>query len=503
MNTKLLSLASGVVALFLSVSSWAPVVVISTHEDNMQYFNSWPEIAVDAVGNSYVTWFGSDGNDQEIYWVEVNTEGIPGQVQKISVHPDNIINNDWYPQIAVDTRGNSYVVWHCFYEDNCDIYWVKITSSGELGTVQKISNHSNCMKCRNWYPQIAVDSEGNSYVVWHGSDGHDSDVYWTKIDTSGSQGMVQKISTHPDNITHDDLNPRVAVDASGNSHVIWHGCDKESCWDEPGDFEIYWVKISAEGTPGLVEKIPATSPENIHPSNEIPQIAVDKSENSCIVWSGTDEMSYNIYWIRIDASGTLGKIQKISTHSREVDYDDQYPQIAVDSTGNSYITWESFDGDNSDICWVTIDAPGTLGEIQMISDYMGSATFDDSAPCIVVDASGNSYVTWSSYNREIAEQFDQRIYWIKIDAEGNLGRVQKVPSHPDSRHFDWNSRIAVDARGNSYITWEGEDTSGNSHIFFTARLLNSIPTKIVVTSIIVIIVLTATLAIIVRRRCVK
>jgi hypothetical protein len=497
MNVRLLLLGTGLI-LALSTSAWAPILIISTHEDNTRYFNNWPEIAVDTLGNSSITWCGSDGNDREVYWVRVDASGTPGTVQKISTHQDNISNDDWYPQISVDVSGNSYITWHCFHGDRCDIYWTKVDAFGTSGQVLNISGDIGCPECDNWNPRIAVDTMKNSYITWERFDGNDSDIFWAKIDAEGVLGMTQKISTHPDNTGYSDIKPQIAVDISGNSYVVWHGCDKENCWEEPGDFEIYWVRIDASGIHGMVQKIPPTNPDNINTSDEIPQIAVDASGNSYVVWSGIEKSGYNLYWVKIDASDVVGTIQKISTQSGSTDYNDLYPQIAVDSSGNSYIAWESFDGDDSDIYWVKIDPAGIVGAVQRISNYSGSTAFDDSGPSIAVDALGNSYVTWTSYNRGIAEQFDQRVCWVKIDAEGKPGRVQKIPSYPDSRHSDWNSRIALDALGNSYVTWEGEDAYGNDHIFFTARLPR--PASLATVAVIAVMVIAAIVLVVILTR---
>ncbi len=500
MNVKLSLLGIGLVALTLSIWNWTPVVIISTHPDNMTYSSSWPEIAIDASGNSYITWYGFDGNDKDIYWVKIDASGAPGTVQKISDHPDNVDNDDWYPQIAVDSGGNSYVAWHCFHGGGCDIYWVKIDTSGAPGIVQKISDHPGCTGCGGWHPQIAVDSGGNSFITWYGSEGNDSDIYWVKIDTSATPGEVQRISTHPDNVEYYDVDPQIAVDLSGNSYVVWHGCSRENCREEPGDFEIYWVKIDPSGVPGEVLKIRPAFPDYINTEDGEPQIAVDARGNSFVVWSGLNENNYDIYWIRIDASGAPGEAQKTSTQSGDVDFDDQYPQIIADAVGNLCITWESSDEDDIDIFWVKIDASGTFGKVRKISNYLQSTTFIDSGPSIALDESGNSYVTWTSYNRGIAEQFDQRVWWVKIDPSGNPGRAQKVPSHPDSDHFDWRPQIAVDAGGTSYVTWQGEDVSDNSHVYFTAHIPNPASKTMVGAAVIIVLALIIVLAVIMARR---
>ena len=492
MNRPLL-LSIGLVA-FLSISTWTPVAIISTHPDNISYINSWPEMAVDAVGNTYVVWQGSDGNDREVYWVKVDASGEPGTVLKVSTHPDNVDTNDWLPQIAVDSSGNSYITWSGSDGNDKEIYWVKVDEGGTPGTIQKISTYPDGIEYNDSSPHIASDSEGNTFVTWGGSDGTNISIYWVKIDAEGVPCTVQKISNHPDNKTCCNYDPQIVIDTSGKSYVVWHGCDKEECWREPGDLEIYWVKIDSEGVPGTVQKIPPTSPDNVNTMAMQPQLAVDAQGTSYIVWSGIGEESYDIYWVRIDASGELGATQKIQGYP-DSSYNDYNPRIAVKS-GALYITWENFDKNDYDVYWVMIDTSGKQGVVQKISDYRNTSAYDDRLPRIAVDSSGNSLVTWEKFNRKPAEQFDQRIYWVKIDPEGKLGKIYDI-SPRQRKHFDKIPQIAVDAEGNSYVIWQGNVESGNDLIFYTARHSNpalsiALTMAIPLTAIIILIVIVIT-----------
>ncbi len=469
MNTRLSLFGIGLM-FTLTISTWTPVVIISTHPDNI-YSNRRPEIAVDSQGNSYVTWEGHDGNDREVYWVKIDASGTPGTVQKISTHPEGETFDNWLPQIAVDASGNSYATWYGHDGNEYDVYWTRIDSKGTLGAVQKISTHPEGEPYAGWNPRIAVDTEGNSYVTWEGSGGNDVEIYWVRIDASGMPGAVEKISTHPDNVGRNDSDPQIAVDTSGSSYVVWHGCDEDNCEEEPGDLEIYWVKIDASGIPGTVQKIPPTDPDNIDTMAMIPQIAVDASGNSYIVWSGKNEESNDIYWVRIDASGILGTVKRILNYP-DLNYEDYNPQIALDASGTLYITWENLDKNGYDVYWVKVDSSGEPGEVKKISNYLGSVVYDDSCPQIAVDGKGNSYVTWLRFNKGFAEHFDLVTCWVKIDASGTPGGVQNISSRQESKHFDQDPQIAVDGKGNSYVTWRGEDASKNDHIYFTARLPN-------------------------------
>ena len=343
------------------------VKMISTHPDNTMMANEVPQIAVDASGNSYVVWKGSDGNDDEIYWVRIDASGNPGMVKKISTHKDNAENDDGFQQIATDLMGNSYVVWRGWLIRNeiSEIYWVRIDASGNPGEVERIHCESNY-----GIPYIVVDVSGNSYVVWGGNDGNDYEIYWVKVDASGSPGDVKKISTHKDNEETDDFDPHIALDVSGNSYVVWKGCFGGSCWNAVGNYEIYWVKVDASGNPGEVKKI-STRKDNEGHHNYAPQIAVDTVGNSHVVWFCKGNHSYEIYWVGVDASGNPGKVKKISTYEESEIFDDFDPHIAVDASGNSYVIWESgpLSGDEyylCNICWIKIDTMGNFAETKKI-----------------------------------------------------------------------------------------------------------------------------------------
>ena len=326
----------GLVILALPASGWGSVLKISTHPAT-QYGTPYPQVAVDPSGNAYVTWQGSDENDSEIYWVKVDETGVPGTVKKISTHPDNIDAYDVSPQIAVDAQGNSYVVWDGWSGIADDIYWVKIDATGMPGTVKKISIYPDDRHRFEGLPQIAVDAQGNSYVVWNGiRSGYPNkwDIYWVKVDSSGVFETAQLISTHPDNIDEMDFLPQIAVDPSGNSYVTWDG------WDG-NDREIYWVKVDATSISGTVLKV-STHPDNINTHDQYPQIAVDSSGNSYVVWDGREEKSdgieeTEIYGVRVDAKGVPWAVQKISIHPDNIDLPDQMSRIAVDATGNFYL----------------------------------------------------------------------------------------------------------------------------------------------------------------------
>ncbi len=441
----------GFVVLVLPVCGWVPPVKVSTHPDSVGNDDSFPDIAVDSLGNSYITWSCRAGINVEIHWVKVDATGVPGTVQKISTHPDNLDITDVYkPNIGIDNAGNSYITWRCWDGNYREVYWVKIDATGVPGAVQMVSKPLDNIHGYNSDSEIAVDSLGNSYITWQGWDGTKSPIHWVKVDASGVPGTVQEISTHPDNMIRGGGRPQIGADSSGNSYVVYSG---EDGWDK----EVYWVKIDATGVPGTVQKI-STHPDNIDGNDWDPQIAVDSSGNSYVVWWGCDGEDcpfglgdLEIYWVKIDATGVPGTVQKISTHPDNENNTDRYSHIAVDASENSYVVWQGDDGSCWGTYWVKVDATGVPGTVQKISTGY--------SPHIAVDTSENSYVIWTSSGD---------IWWVKVDATGVPGAVENITKGL----YGGSPKIALDPLGNSYVVWENYG-GGDSEIYYTSS--HSIP----------------------------
>ena len=75
-------------------------------------------------------------------------------------------------------------------------------------------------------------------------------------------------------------------------------------------------------------------------------------------------------------------------------YDDEATAVAVDGSGNVYVTGFSFDAD-TDYDYTTIKY-NSAGQRQWIARYDGTGSYIDKATAIAVDGSGNVYVTGAS-----------------------------------------------------------------------------------------------------------
>jgi len=131
--------------------------------------------------------------------------------------------------------------------------------------------------------------------------------------------------------------------------------------------------------------------------------------------------------------------------------------VAVDSSGNVYVAGYSFNGANHDYYTVKYDSGGS--EVWDVS-YAGPANGYDAAWDVAVDGSGNVYVTGSSFNGANYDYFT-----IKYNSGGS--EVWKVAYNGPANGADHAQGVAVDGSGNVYVT--GYSNNGANYDYFTIK----------------------------------
>jgi hypothetical protein len=87
-------------------------------------------------------------------------------------------------------------------------------------------------------PDIAVGSSGQLHVVWADFTPGNLEIYYKKSTDGGYSWMPsQRITWN----SGDSAEPALAVDSSGNVHVVWFD-------DTPGNREIFYKKSTDEGS---------------------------------------------------------------------------------------------------------------------------------------------------------------------------------------------------------------------------------------------------------------
>jgi len=139
--------------------------------------------------------------------------------------------------------------------------------------------------------------------------------------------------------------------------------------------------------------------------------------------------------------------------------DDKAWDLAVDDSGNVYVTGESVAGDGLQLndCATIKYLPN--GDTAWVRRYDGSGDTRDDAYALAVDGSGNVYVTGISFN-EAGTEVD--FVTLKYLPDGDTAWVRRydVPGGG----MDYARSIALDASGNVYVTGYSVGCWGNRDI---------------------------------------
>jgi uncharacterized delta-60 repeat protein len=181
------------------------------------------------------------------------------------------------------------------------------------------------------------------------------------------------------------------------------------------------------------------------------QIKVDSSGNTYVVGTRNTSGQDDIVLLKYNSSGTLlWKTAYIGTSGG----DDSPAGMAIDNSGNVYITGTAYRGttNRDDIITLKYNSSGTL---QWIKVYNGSGNSDDLAAGIRIDSSGNAYVTGSV----VRTSYD--IVALKYSSDGTQQWV--VVYNGTSNGTDNAHDIALDSGNNPIIVGDSYRGATNGY----------------------------------------
>jgi len=205
-------------------------------------------IAVDAVGNAYVSGFtlndteGMSAGRTDAFLTKFDTFGNRLWSRLIGTS-----NDDGSNSVAADAAGNAYISGYLDIRDTAlpsgDAFLAKYDPSGNrlwsrrLGTVEWEQSAG-----------VAVDPAGNVYISGHtlgslaGPNAGGADAFLAKYDTSGGFLWWRQLGT-----PSDDVSWSLAVDASGEAYISGQTSGSLGAHNA-GDRDAFLTKFDASGT---------------------------------------------------------------------------------------------------------------------------------------------------------------------------------------------------------------------------------------------------------------
>ena len=394
------------------------------------------DIITDASGNVYITGRSSGSSTNFDYvTVKYNSAGAEQWIARYTSAGNNI---DQGSAIAVDAAGNVYVTGYSFLSGSgYDYATVKYNSAGAEQWVIRYNGPGNNSDFAN---SIAIDALGNVYVSGSSSgSGTGADVATIKYNSDGVQQWVSRYGGPAGN---SDGASAIKIDAAGNVYVTGGSIGSGT------DFDYVTIKYNSAGAEQWVTRYngPGNSSDNSL------SMAIDVLGNVYITGYSPGNTTNNDYaTIKYNSAGAEQWVQRYNGPGNHSDWANS---IAVDATGNVYVTgFSAGTGSNTDYATVKYNSAGAE---QWVTRYNGPGNNEDAAYSIVLDALGNSYITGYSTGSGTGSDYAT----VKYNSSGVEQWIQRY--NGPSNGSDAANTILTDASGNIYITGSSSGSGTNS-----------------------------------------
>jgi uncharacterized delta-60 repeat protein len=395
-------------------------------------------LALDEDGNVYVT--GSSigtGTGFDYATIKYNSAGIQQWEARYN-GPGN--SDDEAQSLALDADGNVYVTGKSNGSGTgADFATIKYNANGVQQWIVRYNGPGNG---DDEALSLAVDNHGHVYVTGLSTGiGTGSDYATIRYNANGVQQWVARYNGPGNDF---DAANSLAVDADGNVYITGASTGIGTAQD------YATIRYNASGVQQWVARYngPGNSFDVAH------DLAVDASSNVYVTGQsigGGDAYDYatikynnagNTIWVeRYDGPGSFNDIGNA---------------IAVDATGNVYVTGESnmepfFDpGDPSAAEFATVKYNASGDEL-WVATYNGPATGFEGALALALDSSGNVYVTGRS--RGLVGEGDVNFLDYATIKYNTNGVQQWAVRYNGPGNLEDNANdIAVDDDGNVYVT---------------------------------------------------
>jgi uncharacterized delta-60 repeat protein len=291
-----------------------------------------------------------------------------------------------------------------------------ITYDGPLDTSQDYGN------------AMTVDPAGNVYVTGSRRPlGNPFDMVTIKYDTFGVQQWMAIYNGGANTLSSGTA---ITVDGAGNVYVTGPSVGTGT------NYDYVTIKYNSLGVEQWVSRY--NGPGNV--ADHSISIVLDASGNVYVTGFSTGVgTNYDYAVVKYNASGVE---QWVARHNGLGNADDRPCAVAVDGSGNVYVTGYTTGTEAKDYTTIKYNSAGIQ---QWLKNYNGPGLGSDTATGLAVDNSGNVIVTGGS-DGGTTTGFD--FATLKYNTAG----VQQWVSRYDGSGIDDATAITTDGTGNIYVT---------------------------------------------------
>ena len=356
---------------------------------------------------------------------------------------DSVNGNDEANDIAVDLLGNSYVTGYSLGSPTGpDFYTVSYDGDGNVGLSARYDGPAHDGDYAN---AIAVDDDGNAYVTgysFRGMAGSKHKDYCT-VKYNSSRELVWDMR-YDARRNGDDVAADIALytDVTGKRFVYITGRSQDSLSTNSDTLHYDYLTIKYDEARGRMQWSARYNNASVNGADEATGIAVDVNGNVYVTGFSYNGSNNDIVTIKYGPDGN--PVWSNEVRRFDAGYNDETTDIAVDTAGNVYVTGRSQTSDTG-FDYITIKYDTDGNELWVARYNNDSVDGTNEAAALAVDSDGNVYVTGKSQGSSA----DYDYVTIKYDADGNLAWEAR---HHGGIGADEATGIAVDAAGDVYIT---------------------------------------------------
>jgi len=361
--------------------------------------------------------------------------------------------DDVAKSVDLDINGNVFVTGHTYQPGTLnDFITIKYNSAG----IQQWTRFYNADNLSDRGVDVRVDQSGNVYVTGNSikNGNGSSDIEIIKYDNSGNV-VWTKSYNGPGNL--DDNPVKLVLNSSQEPVVI-------------GNSYSYFFSILCGSSDYLALRFNPSGDINMETrydgsgtgTDESVALYADNNGNSYVTgFSYDDNSDYDYATLKYSSSGEpLWAVRYDGGNNGK----DKPVSVSADINGNVYVTGSSRGASgNNDILTIKYNSAGTY---QWEARYNGASNGDDQATGLAVDASGNSYVTGYSDGSGTGKDY----VTLKYSVSGVQQWASRFNGPANSN--DYSKAVFIDHSGNSFVTGNAA-VSGSSPDIYTVKYNSS------------------------------
>ncbi len=354
--------------------------------------------------------------------------------------------------MAVDGAGNAYVTGATFDPDNLNAGYIGnniLTIKYDASGIEQWRAYATGRGSA-----LAIDKNGNVYVT--GDHARNPNQLYDARDYQtikyGPDGTEQWRARTDGTANENDVARAIAVDASGNVYVTGSSNSYYAFPDSGSD--LLTVKYNSSG----VEQWRVTAAKAFGTDGYGAAIAVDASGNSYVTGLIFTFNSSQYVTIKYGATGTE-QWRALIDSAGDLNHRQYAPAIALDGIGNVYVAGTGGNLSNSSYLTVKYAANGVEQWRAFVDGGTNPAL--NAARALAVDTAGNAYIT--GQNGQYVDSYTNLYDTLTVKYAPNGSELWRAPGNLASNPYTSSAdalALAIDTGGNVHVAAKAGSASG-------------------------------------------